>query len=95
MHEKFRKRSQTTYPPHYERIAAKKRPFFRKNECLPSMIQGTGKTKPNEAKWVKPIKVSEMHEKFRKRSQMIYPPIMCGLQRKNGPFSQKMNAGQQ
>jgi hypothetical protein len=47
------------------------------------------KTKPNEAKQVKVSVLSEMREKFRKRSQMSYRPHYQRLTAKNGPFFEK------
>jgi hypothetical protein len=47
------------------------------------------KTKPNEAKWVKPFKISEMHENFRKRSQAAHLLCYHKVRPKKGPFFRK------
>ena len=55
MREEFRKQSQTSYVLSFQRITTEEVPFFQKNECLRSMIQGN---EEKEAK-TKPSKVDE------------------------------------
>jgi hypothetical protein len=89
MRHKFIKRSQTTYPACFQSLATRFRPFFRKNECDRVDGQGRGKTNPNEAKPVNPNSISEMREKFIKRSQPNYPGFFQILTRILGSFFEK------
>jgi hypothetical protein len=58
------------------------------------MIQGKQKTKPNKAKRVKCCNMSEMHEKFIKQSQMIYPSNFQRVERILRPFFRKNECAQ-
>jgi hypothetical protein len=89
MYEKFRKQSQAIQTTCYQRLAAKNRLFFAKNEWNGWRNQGIRKTNPNEAIVVKPFRMSEMHEKFRKRSQCVQAACYQRLGANNGPFFAK------
>jgi hypothetical protein len=97
MHEKFIKRSQTTYLLFHQQVATKKPAIFGKNKCgqpESDVLPGNLKTKPNEAKWVNPRSFSEMHEKFIKRSQTAYPLFIECITTKNQPIFAKNECAQ-
>jgi hypothetical protein len=86
MSKKFRKRSQMTYSPCFQRITANSGPFLEKNECAQAIPPRNSKTNPNEANHVKSSILSKMSKKFRKRSQTAYLPRFQRLAEILGPF---------